>query len=367
MVIKNIIILIQKYKGRSLIRAIFLSFISTILSFTFFVAHAQRQVPDNPVPFDAWLEEFKAEARTEGISDQILDAAFKDLTPNEKVVELDRRQPEFTQTAEQYLERRVSPLRIKNGRSKMAEFAEVLNPSARDIAVQKRFIAAIWGMETNYGTYTGNFNIVRSLMTLAYDMRRSAFFRKELLKALTILEEGHIAPDKMIGSWAGAMGQGQFMPTSFFAYAYDMDGDGRKDIWTNEADVFGSIGNYLSVHGWRPDQTWGREVKLPDDIGERQALVDLTHEPNPPRSCKRALKDHSKKYSLDEWQEMGVRNLDGSDLPKVTNTNIEATLLMPMGIEGPAYLTYQNFRSILTYNCSNLYALGVSLLSDELK
>ena len=347
-----------------MIRALFIAIISAMFISG---ANAQRQVADNPVPFETWLAELKAEALEEGIRQEILDITFEGLTPNEKVVELDRRQPEFTQTAEQYLEKRVSPLRIKNGRKKMQEFASVLNPSARDIAVQKRFIASIWGMETNYGTYTGNFNVVRSLMTLAYDMRRSSFFRRELLKALAILNEGHIAPDKMIGSWAGAMGQGQFMPTSFFAYAYDMDGDGKKDIWTNEADVFGSIGNYLSVHGWRPDQTWGREVQLPDDLTARQALVDLTHEPNPPRSCKRALSDHSKKYSLDQWQEMGVRNLDGSDLPKVVNTNIEATLLMPMGIEGPAYLTYQNFRSILTYNCSNLYALGVSLLSDELK
>ena len=330
-------------------------------------ANAQRQVEDNPVPFETWLAELKAEALQEGVSQRILDLTFDGLTPDPKVVELDRRQPEFTQTAEEYLEKRVSPIRIKNGRKKMQEFADVLDPSAKNIAVQKRFIASIWGMETNYGTYTGNYNVVRSLMTLAYDMRRSSFFCYVLLKALLILEQGHIAPDQMTGSWAGAMGQGQFMPTSFFAYAYDMDGDGKKNIWTDEADVFGSIGNYLSVHGWRPDQTWGREVKLPDDLKARQALVDLTHEPNPPKSCKRALSAHSKKYSLDEWQEMGVRNLDGSDLPKVTNSNIEATLLMPMGIDGPAYLTYQNFRTILTYNCSNLYALGVSLLSDELK
>ncbi|MBL4601966.1 MAG: lytic murein transglycosylase [Emcibacteraceae bacterium] len=347
-----------------MIRVLFITFLSTMIISS---ANAQRQVKDNPVAFEVWLADLKAEALQDGISQEILDTTFKDLTPNAKVVDLDRRQPEFTQTAKQYLEKRVSPLRIKNGRKKMAEFGAVLNPSARTIAVQKRFIAAIWGMETNYGTYTGNFNVVRSLMTLAYDMRRSSFFRRELMKALLILEQGHIAPDKMIGSWAGAMGQGQFMPTSFFAYAYDMDGDGKKDIWTNEADVFGSIGNYLSVHGWRPDQTWGREVKLPDDMTARQALVDLTPEPNPPRSCKRALRDHSKKYSLDQWQEMGVRNLDNTDLPKVVDTNIEATLLMPMGIDGPAYLTYQNFRSILTYNCSNLYALGVSLLSDELK
>ncbi len=357
----------RNYKGRSVIRAFFITLVFSLFTASFWTVHAQRQVEDNPVAFEDWLAELKTEALEEGISQATLDAAFEGHTPNERVIELDRRQPEFTQTAEQYLERRVSPTRIRNGRAKMQEYAEVLNPSARDIAVQKRFIASIWGMETNYGTFTGDFSVVRSLMTLAYDMRRSAFFRKELMNALKILEEGHITPDKMLGSWAGAMGQGQFMPSSFFAYAYDMDGDGKKDIWTNEADVFGSIGNYLAVHGWKPDQTWGREVKLPEDMAARQALVDLTHEPNPPRACRRALRDHSKKYSLDEWQEMGVRNLDGSDLPKVVNTNIEATLITPMGLDGPAYLTYQNFRTILTYNCSNLYALGVSLLADELR
>jgi membrane-bound lytic murein transglycosylase B len=348
------------------IRALFITIITSILLFSA-SAHAQRVVADNPVSFEDWLAEFKLEAKAEGISQEILDLTFADLIPNPKVIELDRRQPEFTQTSKEYIRVRVSETRVKNGIKRMAETKPILDPAAQKIGVQKRFIAAIWGMETNYGAYTGNFNIVRSLMTLSYDMRRSAFFRKELHKALLILQEGHITPEEMIGSWAGAMGQGQFMPTSFFAYAYDMDEDGKKDIWTNEADVFGSIGNYLERHGWRPDQTWGREIKMPDDMAARQALVDLTHEPNPPRSCKRALSAHSKKYSLDQWQEMGVRNLDGSDLPKVTSTNIEATLLMPGGIDGPAYLTYQNFRTILTYNCSNLYGLGVSLLSDRLK
>ena len=174
-----------------MIRVLFITFLSTMIISS---ANAQRQVKDNPVAFEVWLADLKAEALQDGISQEILDITFKGLTPNAKVVDLDRRQPEFTQTAKQYLEKRVSPLRIKNGRKKMAEFGAVLNPSARTIAVQKRFIAAIWGMETNYGTYTGNFNVVRSLMTLAYDMRRSSFFRRELMKALLILEQGHIAP-----------------------------------------------------------------------------------------------------------------------------------------------------------------------------
>lgn len=351
-------------KGKTMIRLLFIiiasiSFISNV--------KAQRQVADNPQTFSIWLEEFKLEALQEGISQKILDVTFDGLLPNPRVVDLDRRQPEFTQSSSEYIKIRVSETRIKNGKKRMAELQSVLDPSAKTIGVQKRFIAAIWGMETNYGSYTGNFNVVRSLMTLAYDMRRSSFFRRELHKALVILEEGHIAPDAMIGSWAGAMGQGQFMPTSFFAYAYDMDGDNKKDIWTNEADVFGSIGNYLKQHTWHENQTWGREIKLPDDLMERKAIVDLTHEPNPPRSCKSALSLHSKKYSLTDWKEMGVVNLDGSDIPEAIGAGIEATLLMPGGINGPAYLTYQNFRTILTYNCSNHYALGVSLLSDELK
>ncbi|MBT5073015.1 MAG: lytic murein transglycosylase [Kordiimonadaceae bacterium] len=350
-----------------MIRALFITILSSIIFSGFISANAQRVVKDNPVPLEVWLEDFKTEALGEGISQDTIDMAFEGLTLNAKVIELDRRQPEFTQTSQEYIRVRVSETRIRNGRKRMTELGPILNPAAKDIGVQKRFIAAIWGMETNYGSYTGNFNIVRSLMTLAYDMRRSSFFRKELMKALVILDEGHITPDAMIGSWAGAMGQGQFMPTSFFAYAYDMDGDGKKDIWTNEADVFGSIGNYLKRHTWHENQTWGREIKLPSDMAARQALVDLTHEPNPPRSCKRALSAHSKKYSLTQWKEMGVRNLDDSDIPEAIGAGIEATLLLPGGIDGPAYLTYQNFRTILRYNCSNHYALGVSLLSDQLK
>jgi len=349
------------------IRALFITILSSIIFSGFLTASAQREVKDNPVPLEVWLEEFKQEALGEGISWKTIDMAFEGLTLNEKVIELDRRQPEFTQTYQEYLRIRVSETRIRNGRKRMTELKKILDPAAKNIGVQKHFIAAIWGMETNYGSYTGNYNIVRSLMTLAYDTRRSAFFRKELIKALVILDEGHITPDAMIGSWAGAMGQGQFMPTSFFAYAYDMDGDGKKDIWTNEADVFGSIGNYLKRHTWHENQTWGREIKLPSDMAARQALVDLTHEPNPPRSCKRALSAHSKKYSLTQWKEMGVRNLNDSDIPQAIGAGIEATLLLPGGIDGPAYLTYQNFRTILTYNCSNHYALGVSLLSDQLK
>ncbi|MBL4893344.1 MAG: lytic murein transglycosylase, partial [Emcibacter sp.] len=205
---------------------------------------------------------------------------------------------------------------------------------------------------------------IRSLATLAYDMRRSRYFRTQLIKALTILEEGHVSPEDFQGSWAGAMGQGQFMPSSFFAYAYDYDGDGKKDIWTNKADVFASIGNYLKEHGWQADRTWGRQVSLPDDVAGLWKKVKQTEKI---KSCRRALKEHSKQYSLKEWQDMGVRTIYGSDLPAVADRNFKASLVMPAGPDGPAFLTYKNFRAILSYNCSNYYALGVSLLSDELK
>ena len=324
----------------------------------------EKVVPDNPQPFSEWLDVLKAEVLTKGISESTFTAAFAGIVPNPKVIKLDRHQPEFTQTFFQYISKRVSQTRIKNGRSKVADNTEILTAVAGKIGVQQRFIASIWGMETNYGGYTGGYNIIRSLATLAYDMRRSRYFRTQLIKALTILEEGHVSPEDFQGSWAGAMGQGQFMPSSFFAYAYDYDGDGKKDIWTNKADVFASIGNYLKEHGWQADRTWGRQVSLPDDVAGLWKKVKQTEKI---KSCRRALKEHSKQYSLKEWQDMGVRTIYGSDLPAVADRNFKASLVMPAGPDGPAFLTYKNFRAILSYNCSNYYALGVSLLSDELK
>ncbi|WP_321391191.1 lytic murein transglycosylase [Emcibacter sp.] len=343
---------------------ILLSFFLSILVSLSSLQAEEKIIPDNPQPFGVWLEELKAEALGNGISAETLRQALANIEPIPRIIELDRKQPEFTQTYEEYISRRVSPTRIAKGREKIGEFSSVLTPVSDNMGVQDRFIAAIWGMETNYGGYTGGYNVIAALATLAYDMRRPDFFRKELLRALEILDQGHIAPEDMKGSWAGAMGQGQFMPSSFFAYAYDFDGDGRKDIWIDEADVFASIANYLKKHGWQADQTWGREVSLPEDV---DGLWEKVKQKEKIKSCRRALKDHSKQLTLEEWKALGVKTKFGGDLPDVGDRPFKASLVMPAGKDGPAYLTYENFRSILKYNCSNYYALGVSLLSDELK
>ncbi len=323
-----------------------------------------RRADETPPPpaFGPWLERLKHDALAAGVSAATVHATLDGLTPDPKVIALDRRQPEFTQTAAEYLARRVSATRIARGREMIRAHAAELKAVAERYHVQPRFIVAIWGLETNYGRYTGGMSVVRSLATLAWDRRRSRFFRAELINALKILDAGHITPERMLGSWAGAMGQSQFMPSSFLAYAADFDGDGRRDIWTSTGDVFASIARYLAAHGWREDLTWGRAVRLPADRAGLWEKVKRTH---PPKTCGRALRDHSRRLPLGEWQRLGVRRLDGSDLP--ARPELPASLVAPDGLEGEAYLTYANFRSILSYNCSNLYALAVGLLSDALK
>ncbi len=321
-------------------------------------------IADNSQSFSDWLIDLEKEARAAGVSDQTFAQAFAGVTPNPKVIDFDRHQPEFTQTYDQYITRRISPARVKRGREKIAENSGILRDVSTKIGVQPRFIAGIWGMETNFGSFSGGYNVIRSLATLAYDTRRPRYFRSELIKALTILEQGHVGVKDFKGSWAGAMGQGQFMPSSFFAYAYDFDGDGRKDIWNDTGDVVASIANYLKKHGWQQNRTWGREVTLPEDI---DALWDKVKQTGKVKTCRRALKDHSRRLTLAEWQKLGVRTIYGQDLPKVTDPDFVASLVMPAGKGGPAYLTYPNFRAILSYNCSNFYALGVSLLAEKLK
>ncbi len=347
-----------------MIRTVFLVLL-ILLNFSASAFSAQKKiVPDNPQSFSDWVNDLKAEALTKGISEATFDEAFVGVEPNPKVIRLDRHQPEFTQTYYQYISKRVSQTRIKNGRIKVAENAKVLKTVSDAIGVQQRFIAGIWGMETNYGSYSGDHNVIRSLVTLAYDMRRPKYFRTQLIKALSILQEGHVTIDNFKGSWAGAMGQGQFMPSSFFAYAYDFDGDGKKDIWNNTADVFGSIANYLKEHGWQSEHTWGRQVMLPKDV---DGLWEKVRQTEDVKYCRRALKDHSRQFTMAEWQEMGLRTIYGSDLPTVADPDFKASLIMLAGPDGPAFLTYKNFRAILSYNCSNFYALGVSLLAEELK
>jgi membrane-bound lytic murein transglycosylase B len=295
--------------------------------------------------FAAFLAGLRAEARRGGISQATLERALAGLRPNQRVIELDRRQAEFTMTWPQYRDSRVSPARIENGRRAFADNRATLDAIQARFRVSPRVIVAIWGMETSYGGFTGNFNVIEALATLAWEGRRAAFFRAELLAALRILDQGHVSVDRMRGSHAGAMGQPQFMPTSFERLAVDFDGDGRRDIWDSRPDALASIANYLARNGWREGQSWGFEVTLPAGLD-----TSLTGHANmrPPR----------------EWQRLGVTRASGGGLPPLEG---EWAVVIP-GLgrgDDQAFLVGANFLAIRRYNPSNFYATAVGLLSDR--
>lgn len=299
----------------------------------------------DPAAFEKWVQDFKATAAKKGISDKTIQSALADIKPVERVLELDRRQPEFTLTFWKYLDGRVNEKRITRGKELLKKHARLLADVEKKYGVQPRFLVAFWGLETNFGDYTGVFPLVPALATLAHDKRRSEFFTEQLVAALQVMDRGDFAPD-VKASWAGAMGQCQFIPTTYRDFATDFDGDGKRDLWDSLPDVFGSASNYLSKSGWQGDKTWGREVKLPKDF-------DLT------------LAGLGKKQikSLAEWQKLGVRKMNGKALPTV---DIQAHLILPAGYQGPKFLVYQNFRSILIWNRSLLYAVSVGHLADRL-
>ena len=294
--------------------------------------------------FSQWLDSLREEAVARGISEKTLDRALAGLEPMQRVIELDRNQPESKITFWQYMKLMVTDSRIAKGRMLLHEHRDLLESVKDRYGVQPRFLVAIWGMETNFGSYLGSFPIIQAVATLAYDERRSEFFRAELLNALQILDEGHIDISEMQGSWAGAMGQVQFMPSTFISFAVDEDGDGRQDIWRSLPDVFASAANFISSYGWNDEYTWGRKVKVPGDMP--QSLYGMNIE-----------------RPLSEWQASGVRRMNGDDLPKV---NITASLIQPAGEKGLSYLVYQNYRAMMRWNRSHFYALAVCHLADRL-
>ena len=295
-------------------------------------------------PFDEWLAELRAEAVTAGIGESLLDAALQDVEPLPRVIELDRRQPEGRMTAREYLDLVVPDSRVEAARERLARHRPLLDAVAATYGVQPRFIVSLWGIETDFGRRTGNYGVVPALATLAWDGRRSAFFRGELLAALRILDEGHIAPADMLGSWAGAMGQSQFMPSSFLSYAVDRDGDGRRDIWGNLEDVFASIANYLAHADWKDDRTWGRGVLLPAGFDDELLGLDTVK-------------------PIGGWQALGVRRLDGRDLP---TRPLPASIVRPDGEGGDAWMVYDNFRATLRWNRSTYFAIAVGRLADRM-
>lgn len=309
--------------------------------------------------FDAYIQAIKAEAIERGYSADIIETSFANVTFHQRVVKADKSQPERVETLDTYLPKRVPNWKINRARAKYKEHSELLTQIGEKYGVQPRFIVALWGLETNFGKIMGSYNVISALSTMAYEGRREAFFKKQLWAALTILEEGHISIENMKGSWAGAMGQNQFMPTSFLSYAVDGDGDGKKDIWGNYADVFASMANYLKKEGWNDELTWGRQVKLPEDFDVSLAIPNNT---GSRANWLKAWKQTEK--TLDEWQALGIRRTDGTNLPKA---NLTAALVFPDGINGRAYLAYDNYKSLMHWNLSYYFVSSVGHLSDRIK
>lgn len=320
----------------------------------------QAEEPVSLHDFRVWLQGVEQEALERGISEAVISRAFNNLEPDARVITFDRHQPEFVQTFEQYLTARVSKQRVEKGLQLYRQYGPLLQRVGKHYGVDPRFIVAFWGLESSFGLYQGKYSVIRSLATLAYDTRRSAFFRNELLDALQILEEGHVSVDNFVGGWAGAMGQNQFIPSSFLNFAQDFDGDGRKNIWTNNVDVWASIANYLKKNGWHSDQGWGMKVKIPP--GFRDQLLEL--KPEKISSSCRALSHHTRKLPTSDWQALQVRTVDGGDLPVVA---FPAALIIPEDDQQYTYMTFPNFRTILSYNCANKYAVSVGLMADLLE
>jgi membrane-bound lytic murein transglycosylase B len=294
--------------------------------------------------FGTWLSLLRKEALGSGIQQKTLDSALKDLQPVSRVIELENNQPETKLTFDQYLDRILSEERIARGRKKLTDSRRLMAKIAEAYGVQPRFLVALWGVETDFGRVTGSLPVIDSLVSLIYDGRPSSFFRKELLHALRILDEGHISLARMKGSWAGAMGQLQFMPSTFRHFAVDFDGDGRIDIWESQEDLFASAANHLSHSGWRRGQTWGQEVLLPE-----RANLKPTKFKQPKR--------------LSDWQALGVRTIDGSNFLAPDSLS---SVVLPEGPTDRAFLVYDNYHVIYKWNRSDSFALSVGILSDRI-
>ncbi len=303
---------------------------------------------DNPKSFEQWKIEFTARALKQGITQTTLDRAFVGKTRNAKVIFYDRRQPEFTSTFQQYIRGALSETRIMRAKVNYKKNIDLLVNVYNKYSVQPRFLIAFWGLETNFGTNIGNLDVIRSLATLSHDLRRSGFFEKELILALKIIQDGHAQSSNFKGSWAGAFGQTQFMPSTFASYSVDGDGDGLKNLWESKSDIFSSSANFLNKVGWNGKQSWGVRVSVL------------------PANFNWQLSGHKTRKTLGQWEKLGIRTADGKSLLANSNYMGLASLLLPAGSKGPKFLVFNNFRKILNWNRSDNYALAVGLLADEI-
>ncbi len=295
--------------------------------------------------FKKFVDGFWPRARKAGISRKTYVRAFEGVEPDPEVWKKDAHQPEFVMPASQYIALAVSDTRIETGAKKLVELKELLDAIEKRYSVDRHVLIAIWGMETNYGTFPGDKYVIRALATLAYKGRRTKFGRRQLIAALRILERGDTTPERMTGSWAGAMGHTQFIPTTYLGNAVDYDGDGKRDIWDTLPDALASTANYLKRSKWQMGQTWGYEVVLPKRFNTRQASL-------------RTVK------TIGQWRKLGIKRVRDKEFPR---TGDRASLVLPAGSKGPAFLIVQNFRSIMRYNAATKYALAVGYLSDRIR
>ena len=309
----------------------------------FLTTPALALLPAASGDFGHFVDGLRAEALRDGISRGVVESALAGIQLNPKVLELDKHQPEFTLTWAQYRARVLPESRLVAGHAAYARNASLLSSVIARYPADARAVVGIWGLESGFGAKTGTYRIVEALATLSYDnARRAAYFRGELMKALRILDNGDTSVSGLLGSWAGAMGQPQFMPSSYLAYAVDFDGDGRRNIWTSLPDVFASVANYLARSGWRAGEPWGQPIRVP-------AKFDMS------------LAGRQRMRPLGEWERLGVRRIDGS---RFSRNDVLGDVLLPDGQGGDAFMVYENFNAIRRYNPSDFYALAVGLLGN---
>ena len=311
---------------------------------TFIALPVAAEISIDEEEFEDFLHDIEVRAAAAGISKETVEKTFATIKPSAKSIELDRKQPESTTRFDEYIKMVVSPGRIRKGKRLLKENEWLLGKVSKQYNVQPRFIVALWGIETDYGANTGGFHVPSVLATLAFEGRRKDLFSEQLIDALQIIDKGHIEPEEMKGSWAGAMGQTQFMPSSFLNFAEDYNKDGKRDIWGNRGDVFASIANYLTKAGWTDEGTWGRKVNLPKNFNYAQLGWENA-------------------MLISDWSDVGVRRIDGTKLP---DKDIKAAVIMPDGKKGGAFLVYDNYKTILKWNRSNYFACAVGLLSDAI-
>jgi membrane-bound lytic murein transglycosylase B len=308
-----------------------------------------------PPNFETWLDGVRTEALARGIRGEIVQQAFADIQLAPQVVERDRTQAEFAFDLDTYLKRRVTRETVRMADRMLVRHKAVLQKVSKKYGVSPRILVAVWGLESNFGRFAGVRPTIAALATLAYDPRRAPMFREELFQALEILNAGDVAADRLKGSWAGALGQPQFMPSTYLKYGQDFDGDGKRDIWSSHADVFASIAYYLQQHGWNNAQTWGREVTVPEAIREQVDAI-----PRRAEGC-RAERLLTDARPLKDWRALGLKNAKGGALP---NAPVDASLV---AAGSRHYLVYGNYEALLEYNCAHSYALSIAMLADRMR